>query len=248
MPSQPSQSDEGPGRGRIARLDLVNFKSYGGKTTLGPFLGFSAVVGPNGAGKSNFMDAISFSVGVQSKDLRGRQLKDLIYRSTTDDGTEERSAAVTLVYECDGAETKFTRGIKKDGVGEYRIDGKACKWEAYSARLKSLGVLTQAHTGFLVFQGYVAELASNSPADLTKLFEEVSGSGELKPEYERLEAEKKQAEEDQVFNHQKKKGLTAEKNSMKKQKEEAEKYTSLQERRKELQQKQYLLKLFSIER
>ena len=65
---------------------------------------------------------------------------------------EERSAAVTLVYECDGAETKFTRGIKKDGVGEYRIDGKACKWEAYSARLKSLGVLTQAHTGFLVFQ------------------------------------------------------------------------------------------------
>ena len=45
----------------------------------------------------------------------------------------------------------------------------------------------------------MAELASKSPADLTKLFEEVSGSGELKPEYERLEAEKKQAEEDQVF-------------------------------------------------
>ena len=50
MPSQPSQSDEGPGRGRISRLDLDNFKSYGGKTTLGPFLDFSAVVGPNGAG------------------------------------------------------------------------------------------------------------------------------------------------------------------------------------------------------
>ena len=50
MPSQPSQSDAGPGRGRISRLDLVNFKSYGGKTTLGPFLDFSAVVGPNGAG------------------------------------------------------------------------------------------------------------------------------------------------------------------------------------------------------
>ena len=50
MPSQPSQSDEGPGRGRISRLDLFNFKSYGGKTTLGPFLDFSAVVGPNGAG------------------------------------------------------------------------------------------------------------------------------------------------------------------------------------------------------
>ena len=57
----------------------------------------------------------------------------------------------------------------------------------------------------------MAELASKSPAELTKLFEEISGSGELKAEYERLEAEKKQAEEDQVFNHQKKKGLMAEK-------------------------------------
>ena len=61
----------------------------------------------------------------------------------------------------------------------------------------------------------MAELASKSPAELTKLFEEISGSGELKAEYERLEAEKKQAEEDQVFNHQKKKGLTQEKNNMK---------------------------------
>ena len=26
------------------------------------------------------MDAVSFAVGLQSKDLRGRQLKDLIYR------------------------------------------------------------------------------------------------------------------------------------------------------------------------
>ena len=36
------------------------------------------------------MDAVSFAVGVQSKDLRGRLLKDLIYRSTTDDGTGAR--------------------------------------------------------------------------------------------------------------------------------------------------------------
>ena len=61
--------------------------------------------------------------------------------------------------------------------------------------------LTRSPTPHPGTQGYVAELASKSPADLTKLFEEVSGSGELKPEYERLEAEKKQAEEDQVFNH-----------------------------------------------
>lgn len=37
-------------RGRVDRLEICNFKSYGGKTVLGPFLDFTAVVGPNGAG------------------------------------------------------------------------------------------------------------------------------------------------------------------------------------------------------
>jgi len=42
--------------GRIDRLETVNFKSWGGKQTIGPFGGFTAIIGPNGAGKSNLMD------------------------------------------------------------------------------------------------------------------------------------------------------------------------------------------------
>jgi chromosome segregation ATPase len=41
----------------------------------GPFTSFTAVIGPNGSGKSNLMDAISFVLGVKTKDLRGTQLK-----------------------------------------------------------------------------------------------------------------------------------------------------------------------------
>ena len=77
---------------------------------------------------------------------------------------------MTLVYEREGKEIKFTRGISKDGVGEYRIDSRVTSWEGYSDKLKSLGVLTAAHTGFLVFQGYVTELATKAPMELTKLF------------------------------------------------------------------------------
>ena len=54
MPSQESSQDSQPpfeqSRGRIDRLELFNFKSYGGKTILGPMVDFTAVVGPNGAG------------------------------------------------------------------------------------------------------------------------------------------------------------------------------------------------------
>ena len=38
-----------------------------------------------------------------------------------------------------------------------------------------MGVLTKAHVGFLVFQGYVSELAAKSPRELTALFEQVGG-------------------------------------------------------------------------
>ena len=36
--------------GRIDRLELVNWKSYGGRQVIGPFSDFTSVIGPNGAG------------------------------------------------------------------------------------------------------------------------------------------------------------------------------------------------------
>eukprot|EP00249_Psilotum_nudum_P028273 c37084_g1_i1 orf=63-317(+) len=65
--------------GSIVRLELENFKSYKGHQVIGPFKNFTAIIGPNGAGKSNLMDAISFVLGVRSMQLRGAQMKDLIY-------------------------------------------------------------------------------------------------------------------------------------------------------------------------
>lgn len=155
---------------------------------------------------------------------------------------------MTLVCEVKGEETRFTRSISAAGVGEYRVNGKIVRWEAYGDKLKTFGILTKAHTGFLVFQGYVSELAAKSPKELSALFEQISGSDELKEEYDQLEAEKKRAEEEQIYNHQKKKGLAAEKTLMRRQKEEAEAYQRLEDRRRELQKLQYLQRLLVTER
>lgn len=40
-----------PVAGRIDRIILENFKSYGGRMTIGPFKDFTAVIGPNGSGE-----------------------------------------------------------------------------------------------------------------------------------------------------------------------------------------------------
>ena len=116
----------------------------------GEIVGF---LGPNGAGKSNLMDAISFVLGVRTGQLRGAQLKDLIY--AYDDKEKEqkgRRAFVRLVYLLgNGAELQFTRTITSAGASEYRIDGATVSWEEYNARLRSLGILVKARN-FLVFQ------------------------------------------------------------------------------------------------
>ncbi|GMF01623.1 unnamed protein product [[Candida] boidinii] len=67
--------------GRLIGLELYNFKSYRGLSSIGFGTShFTSIIGPNGSGKSNMMDAISFVLGIRSNHLRSSRLKDLIYR------------------------------------------------------------------------------------------------------------------------------------------------------------------------
>uniref|UniRef100_A0A5B7C5C0 Structural maintenance of chromosomes protein n=1 Tax=Davidia involucrata TaxID=16924 RepID=A0A5B7C5C0_DAVIN len=242
MPSLPSP-------GKILRLELENFKSYKGLQTIGPFYDFTAIIGPNGAGKSNLMDAISFVLGVRTGQLRGAQLKDLIY--AFDDREKEqkgRRAFVRLVYQLgNGSELQFTRAITSSGGSEYRIDGRVVTWDEYSAKLKSLGILVKARN-FLVFQGDVESIASKNPRELTALLEQISGSDELKREYEELEEQKGRAEEKSALVYQKKRTIVLERKQKKEQKEEAEKHLRLQDQLKSLKKEHFLWQLLNIEK
>eukprot|EP00898_Chlorokybus_atmophyticus_P006531 jgi/Chlat1/687/Chrsp104S01283 len=216
--------------GSILRLEVENFKSYKGRQVIGPFRDFTAVIGPNGAGKSNLMDAISFVLGVRSMQLRGAQLKDLVYSADlNDEDRERRRASVMLAYLLEqGRELHFMRSISAAGASEYKIDNKVVSYEAYSEQMRSLGLLVKARN-FLVFQGDVESIASKSPKELTALLETISGSEELRSDYEEYEAKKLKAEERTVFSFQKKRGMTAEKKQKKEQKEEAERHLALQD-------------------
>ncbi|XP_073063509.1 structural maintenance of chromosomes protein 1-like [Primulina eburnea] len=238
-----------PASGKILRLELENFKSYKGHQVIGPFYDFTAIIGPNGAGKSNLMDAISFVLGVRTGQLRGAQLRDLIY--AFDDREKEhrgRKAHVMLVYQLpDGSEIQFTRSITTAGGSEYRIGDRVVNWDDYNAKLRSLGILVKARN-FLVFQGDVESIASKNPKELTALLEQISGSEEYKRQYEELEQQKAEVDEKAVLAHQKKKTISAEKKQKKLQKEEAEKHIKLQEQLKSLKQEHFLWQLLNIQR
>ncbi|RZC84900.1 hypothetical protein C5167_047678 [Papaver somniferum] len=116
----------------------------------------------------------------------------------------------------------------------------------YNYKLKSLGILVKARN-FLVFQGDVESIASKNPKELTAILEHISGSDELKKEYEALEEQKGRAEEKSALVYNKKRTVVMERKQKKVQKEEAEKHNRLQDELKSLKKDHFLWQLFNIQ-
>ena len=90
----------------------------------------------------------------------------------TQNGTQERhdpkSAWVMAVYEDDaGDEQLWKRTITNQGASEYRINDRVVTAQQYNEALESENILIKARY-FLVFQGDVEAIASQSPRDLTR--------------------------------------------------------------------------------
>nr|CAD7567859.1 unnamed protein product [Timema californicum] len=230
----------------LTHIEVENFKSYKGCLTIGPLKSFTAVIGPNGSGKSNFMDAVSFVMGEKTSSLRVKRLSDLIHGASIGQPVS-RSASVTAVFELeDGKEKRFTRSVQGSS-SDHRINKEAVSSQVYLAELERLGINAKAKN-FLVFQGAVESIAMKNPKERTALFEEISGSGALKDEYERLRSEMLKAEEETQFTYQKKKGIAAERKEAKLEKEEAEKYQRLKEDLSDKQVEMQLFRLYHNER
>ncbi|KKA28029.1 hypothetical protein TD95_005027 [Thielaviopsis punctulata] len=240
--------------GKLIRLELYNFKSYKGHHTLlfGDSY-FTSIIGPNGSGKSNSMDAISFVLGIKSSHLRSAHLKDLVYRgrvlktskinddgSATVDGADDdaedaeagdkssrhdpKTAWVMAVYEDDaGDEQRWKRSITTQGSSEYRINERVVTAQQYNAALEAENILIKARN-FLVFQGDVEAIAAQSPQDLTRLIEQISGSLDYKADYERLESEAEVAAENANHQLQRRRGINSEIKQYQEQKKEAENF------------------------
>ncbi|XP_016978479.1 structural maintenance of chromosomes protein 1A [Drosophila rhopaloa] len=227
-------------------IEMENFKSYRGHIVVGPLKQFNAVIGPNGSGKSNFMDAISFVMGEKTSSLRVKRLNDLIHGSSIGKPIS-RSCYVTAKFVLNQERNMDFQRAVISGSSEYRINGESVSSSTYLNKLEKIGINVKAKN-FLVFQGAVENIAMKTPKERTALFEEISGSGLLKDDYNRLKQEMIVAEEETQFTYQKKKGIAAERKEAKHEKMEADRYTRLQNEYNEKQVEYQLFRLFHVER
>ncbi|KAH6681872.1 putative structural maintenance of chromosomes protein 1 [Halenospora varia] len=161
---------------------------------------------------------------------------------------DPKSAWVMAVYEDDaGDEQKWKRTITNQGASEYRINERLVTAQQYNEALEAENILIKARN-FLVFQGDVEQIASQSPKDLTRLIEMVSGSLEYKAEYERLQDEAEQAAENQNYNLHRRRGINSEIKQYQEQKKEAEAFQNKQDERDDAIVQHILWKLYHFQR
>ena len=224
----------------LKALDLHGFKSFPDKTRLEFGSGITCVVGPNGSGKSNVSDAVRWVLGEQStKQLRGSRMEDVIFS-----GTDRRRALglAEVTLHLDNADRKLnrdesdvavTRRLYRSGESDYLINGKSVRLKDVHELFMDTGLGRDGYS--LVGQGRVAELVSSRSEQRRDMLEEAAGISQSR--YRRESAQRKlaQAEENLVRLRDILLELEARVEPLRQQKEKAEKFLSLAERRKKLE-------------
>jgi chromosome segregation protein len=167
---------------KLARLEIVGFKSFAEKVTLHFSDGITSVVGPNGCGKSNIVDAIRWVMGEQSaKYLRGRAMEDVIFAGSDSRGPMGL-AEVTLTLKNDGRmppdyahydEIAIRRRLFRDGTSEYAINKVPVRLKDVHDVFLGTGVGTRAYS--MIEQGRIGFIVNSKPEERRFLIEEVAG-------------------------------------------------------------------------
>jgi len=106
----------------IKRLELSNFKSFGGTTQIPLLPGFTVVSGPNGSGKSNILDALLFGLGLaSSKGMRAERLPDLVNHTQATRGRTVE-ASVTVTFDLEGLEQRGQESEVGGQENEIRLE------------------------------------------------------------------------------------------------------------------------------
>ena len=102
----------------VKRVELTNFKSFGGTTAVPLLPGCTVISGPNGSGKSNILDALLFCLGLaSSKGMRAERLPDLVNNAQKHKGRSALEASVTVTFDISDVSRRGAKAQRED-VGE----------------------------------------------------------------------------------------------------------------------------------
>lgn len=157
----------------ITHLETDNFKSFGRKTRIPFFPGFTVISGPNGSGKSNIIDSILFVLALSSsRSLRAERLTDLINLNSG------RNTAEVEITFSDG--TVIKRRIKRTDSTYYNylyLNGRPCRQSDLLEFLSKCGIVPHGYN--VVMQGDINRIIEMSDLDRRRIIDEIAGVAEF---------------------------------------------------------------------
>ena len=157
----------------ITELEIDNFKSFGKKTKMPFYEGFTVISGPNGSGKSNIIDSILFCLALSSaRGLRAEKLTDLINLNSG-----KNTAEVSISFS-DG--TRIRRRIKRTPHGYYSynyLNDRGCKQGDIVDYLSRHGIKSEGYN--VVMQGDITRITEMSDTERRKIIDEIAGVAEF---------------------------------------------------------------------
>ena len=176
----------------IKRVELTNFKSFGGTTSVPLLPGCTVISGPNGSGKSNILDALLFCLGLaSSKGMRAERLPDLVNNAQKPKGRAAIEASVTVTFdiadvsrpdtetqnEKNQQEWSVTRKLRVTQQGSYTsnyyINGNSCTLTELHEELSNLRVYPEGYN--VVLQGDVTSIISMNARERREIIDELAG-------------------------------------------------------------------------
>ncbi|MBD2384294.1 chromosome segregation protein SMC [Cylindrospermum sp. FACHB-282] len=155
----------------VKRVELTNFKSFGGTTSVPLLPGCTVISGPNGSGKSNILDALLFCLGLSSsKGMRADRLPDLVNNAQKPKGRASIEASVTVTFDISDVSRKGAKAQREEvEEAEEEEDLKSKIQNPKSAEWSVTRKLRVTHQGSYTSNYYINGVACT----LTELHEEL---------------------------------------------------------------------------
>ncbi|KAJ1525072.1 hypothetical protein ONE63_009916 [Megalurothrips usitatus] len=229
----------------ITHIENENFKSYAGKTILGPFHKcFTSIVGPNGSGKSNVIDSMLFVFGYRAAKIRSKKISVLLHNSDEHPNVQSCTVAVHFrliidkpgdeYEEVPGSELVIARTAFRDNSSYYTLNNKRVQFKEVAKLLRGHGIDLD-HNRFLILQGEVEQIALMKPKGQTEhdtgmleFLEDIIGTSRFKEPIEKLNALVEHLSEERTEKLNRVKMVEKEKEALEGPKEEAVKALKLE--------------------
>jgi len=192
----------------LKEVHMENFKSFGKKTVVPFFPGFTAITGPNGSGKSNIADAILFVLGPKSsKSMRAGRLTDLIFNGGKKQKNPAKYCKVSLIFDnierkmpVDTDEVMLTRMIKRAPLKDdpnnyysyYYINGSSSNYTEFMNTLLRARISGDSYN--IVKQGDVTSIIEMGGVERRRIIDEIAGISTFDADIQKAEKEKEEVD------------------------------------------------------